>query len=273
MARLHPTLATALETSRRLRQGRGNGYGPDYKTWIQISDFRSKGRRHRIHSIKFKRTLHLLSDLERSAFFESEYRGEVVENREQYPLLPISKTQQLASELKVDHPRPYGSSVDCVMTTDQVWTLQNSNNSCLLPVIVKYSDDLEDSRTTEKIAIEWEYWVDTYNKVLPRIFTECDVSLNFDQNWDFIRATLAPGYFASFHPYITDLVNEALFSELKSSSLKLGSLIDLGAKRLSLQREEILPAIHFNIATGRWPVDLSRNPLIPSRILYLKGER
>lgn len=271
MARLHPSLATALQTLRRLKQGRGSGHGTEYRPWIRISEFSSRGRRHRIECVKFARTLHLLSDLERSAFFVSEYRRDVIENREQYPLLPLSKTQQLADDLLIDHPRPPRSFVDCVMSTDQVWTIEALSGKTLQPIIVKYTDALEDSRTIAKIAIEWEFWTDATGAHPPRIFTEYDVNINFDQNWDFIRATLTPGYFASFPPHITELVHEVLYPELANSSRKLIHLTDLAAKKLSMRHEYVLPAIHFNIASGRWPVDLCRNPLIPSRELHLKG--
>jgi hypothetical protein len=137
-------------------------------------------------------------------------------------------------------------------------------------VIVKYVDDLENARTAEKVAVEWEYWTDTNGALPPVIFTEYDVNTNFDQNWDFIRATLSPGYFQSFPPDVTELVHDALYPDLVASSPKLSQLTDLGARRLSMQHEDVLPAIHFNIASGRWPVDLCRNPLIPSRQLHLK---
>lgn len=46
------------------KEGCGQGFGANYKSWITIRDVSSDGRSHRIYGHKSQRTYHLLSDLE-----------------------------------------------------------------------------------------------------------------------------------------------------------------------------------------------------------------
>lgn len=262
--------SAAIKTARRHKEGRGTGIGADYKPWLRTSDVPSLGRRHRIYSPKFKRTFHLLSDLELHAFYYSEFLDEVSDNREQFPL-PIEKTKKIADDLAVDHPRPPGSLTECVMTTDQVWTRKRVDARPLKPVIVKYTDALTNERTVEKLAIEWELWADHDEADTPLLFTEQSVSQNFIRNWGFIRDTLRPDFFDSFPTGITDLVDDALCPTDLNSCPQLGTLFQILAQKLACDRAIVIPAVHYNIASRRWPVDLDATLLMPSRHVILQG--
>ncbi len=124
-----------------IKEGRGAGTGPTYRAWLNIWDVPSKGRRHRIYCAKVGRELHLLSDLERQCAFAGEYTAQVVDIREQLPLLPLWETQQIAIELGIRHPRDPGAQHDIVMTTDQVWTFAVAGGSGTRAINVKYAAD------------------------------------------------------------------------------------------------------------------------------------
>ena len=55
-------------TIKRYIEGRGTGKGSEYKPWVTVHDYPSKGRISRVTGIKTKRVHHFLSDLERNFF-------------------------------------------------------------------------------------------------------------------------------------------------------------------------------------------------------------
>ena len=67
-------------------EGYGAGIGADYKPWIEVTDFSSKGRSRRVASAKTGRVHHLFSDVEYGLFLAAEWSRSVVDIREQFPL-------------------------------------------------------------------------------------------------------------------------------------------------------------------------------------------
>lgn len=100
--------------------------------------------------------MHLMSDLERNAVFELEWRG-ALDIREQFPL-DRERTRSIARELGVRHPRDPRSGVDIVMTTDVVVDLAIASGSRLVPHFVKPAGELGKRRIQEKFEIERIYW-------------------------------------------------------------------------------------------------------------------
>lgn len=141
-----------------IQQGYGQGEGKDYKPWIQIGDFSSKGRGSRIPGHKTGRVHHFLSDLESNYYHNVVWPDPVIDVREQYPLLPISETEEIAEELGIAHPKAPGSGISIPMTTDFLITVRNQNGTHLEARFVKYSKDLTNPRVQEKLTIEKCYW-------------------------------------------------------------------------------------------------------------------
>lgn len=245
-----------------IKEGRGQGVGPNYRGWLNIWDVPSKGRRHRIYCAKVGRELHLLSDLERQCAFAGEYMPEVVDIREQFPLLPVWETQQIAIDLGIRHPRDPGTQHDIVMTTDQVWTLNVPGGSVVRAINVKYSADRRDPRVIEKRTIEAEYWKRRGIELVD--FDEHSVTKNFVRNWWFIRRTLRPG----FHDHLPDqfgaLVDRTLREHAVTGAMTLGALAVLGSRALGVANGVVLSAIYQLIATHVWEVDLSAERLLPT---------
>lgn len=145
---------TNLKIQKWKKEGRGQGFGPNYKPWITIRDVSSDGRSHRIYGHKSQRTYHLLSDLELAAFLLLEWNPSTTDIREQYPL-DLDQTIEIAKEAKILHPKIRQNyhivTSDFVIDTDKVETPR-------FVVQVKYSNALNDSRTIEKLEIERRYW-------------------------------------------------------------------------------------------------------------------
>src|SRR5712692_6447858 len=81
---------------RRIKEGRGQGRGKDYKPWLTVQDVPSIGLATRILGWKTGRVHHLFSKLELADFLTEDWAKQVVDIREQYPLLPLSETLSIA---------------------------------------------------------------------------------------------------------------------------------------------------------------------------------
>jgi TnsA endonuclease N terminal len=141
----------------RRKAGYGEGRGPNYKPWISATDLTGDSRVHRMHSPKFKRTIHLLSDVERDTFELLEYAQDVVELEEQKPM-DRDRTLTIARALGVRHPYYPGTHVPTVMTIDMVAyrlsegaTLRGQAWDC------KYALDEKDEHAINKLQITRRY--------------------------------------------------------------------------------------------------------------------
>jgi hypothetical protein len=173
------TVADLLESAiiRRFKEGRGQGYGKDYKPFLTVRDVPSNGRVHRRPSITHGRIVHLLSDLELAVFLLFDWHESVVDIREQFPLDP-EKTINIANRLGIKHPAVKG--VNQVMTTDLLIDLKRDGQLLTQALSVKYREDLEDARVIEKQEIEKRFW--EAEQVEWFIFTENEVPHTLIQN-------------------------------------------------------------------------------------------
>ncbi|MGL4850231.1 MAG: TnsA endonuclease N-terminal domain-containing protein [Clostridium sp.] len=139
------------------KEKRGTGYFEEYSPWIQVHEFGSKGRTHRILGWKIRRVYQFMSDLELYYFVLRQWEDEVIDIREQYPLLSIECTKLIAEEFGVTHP-PKNSKEKVVMTTDFIITLNQNGKSKNIARAIKSSSDIKSKRTLEKLQIEKEFW-------------------------------------------------------------------------------------------------------------------
>ena len=103
MAR-HQRRFTAKVIRRWIKQGRGKGIYIDYLPWLTIRDVKSRGLRTRILGVTVPRIHHLMSKIELRLFQHMEFRKDVLDIREQFPLFPHDETLAIARELNVVHP-------------------------------------------------------------------------------------------------------------------------------------------------------------------------
>lgn len=150
------------DIERHIANGFGSGAGVGYVPWLRVQDVPSMGRSHKIPGVKVERIHHLLSDLERAYLLVCEFSEEVVDIREQYPLLPVESTQAIAKAIGVRYPRYKSTALPLVMTTDFLLTIRQPNGDFKsVARTIKYQQDLrEDSlRTLEKLEVERRFWM------------------------------------------------------------------------------------------------------------------
>ena len=165
---------------RLIEQGRGQGTGKDYKPWITIHDLASRGVVSRTPGRKTDRIHHLLSRNETAFFYILDASEKVIDIREQYPLLPVTETVEIAEKLGYRHPRDPVSKYPYVMTTDFVITTEQGD----VARSVKLLSELEKPRVQEKFAIEWLYW--ERRGVEWRIVTEEEIDFQKARNLEWV---------------------------------------------------------------------------------------
>lgn len=155
---------TEAKIEKMLLSGRGRGKGDGYQSWLKNGDFSSKGRSSRIKSTKFNRIHHTFSDLETDFLYTLLWDDSIVDIREQYSLLPVSETEEIANILGIRYPKPPKYRKDeeekyvHVMTTDFLVTKIEDGVEFYIAYCVKLENDLLKSRALQKIAIEEAYW-------------------------------------------------------------------------------------------------------------------
>ncbi|MFT4145246.1 MAG: TnsA endonuclease N-terminal domain-containing protein [Mobilitalea sp.] len=169
----------------RLRQKRGqiNLQHPEkYLPWLFTRDcHRGEGTRHLLPDIyNENRVLHLMSDLEKQIYYMLRTRDEIVEIFEQYPLLPISATEEICNRYNIVHPA-YPRNNHVVMTTDLLLIVKSNNNEMTyVACAVKPSSKFRRERVKEKLFVEEMYWKDRNIKF--GVMTELDVDKQYVKN-------------------------------------------------------------------------------------------
>jgi hypothetical protein len=138
-------------------QGCGEGHGQNYKPWLEVTDFSSRGRSRRVWGLKTQRIQHLFSDVEYHIFLAAEWSRSVIDIREQYPL-DRELTQTIAQELKIRHPHYPGTHVPTVMTVDFLLTVVQNGEETFIAVNAKRDEEAEDATSLEKLEIQRTYF-------------------------------------------------------------------------------------------------------------------
>lgn len=171
---------------RYIKEGRGKGRGKDYKPWLTVQDVPSQGRVTRAPGWKTRRIHHLFSDHETRLFFLLEWLDNVVDIREQFPLLERDVTQEITREMGVAHPTDNSTQTPIVLTTDFLISIISDGKIIDVAIAVKPSEELNDPRVIEKLEIERRYW--TAKGIYWLIVTEKDVPQLLAKNIEVIHS-------------------------------------------------------------------------------------
>ncbi len=131
---------------KHLKKGRGEGRGATYQLWLRIQDVPSQGLASRVKGWKTGREHHLMSNLETNYFFVLDWSQSVLDIREQFPLLPLEETQEIAQQCGFVHPTDPSTQQSVVMTTDFLITLQQNLQHIEQARAIKPASDLQSQR-------------------------------------------------------------------------------------------------------------------------------
>ncbi|WP_458729884.1 TnsA endonuclease N-terminal domain-containing protein [Pseudomonas brenneri] len=201
---------TQAQIDRRLKEGRGQGQGRDYKPFIYTRDVSSLGRSHRLPGSKTRRLHHLLSDLELAIFLTLDRSPQVTDIREQFPMR-AEDTVRIAEELGLAHGRYKG--IPQVLTSDFLVDFDDPQRPSVA-IQAKYSADLQKPEVIERLELERRYWQE---KGIPWfIITEREVSREAFANIQWLYPAHAEDDIAQ-----DDLAHYQLWDANKVSSVQI----------------------------------------------------
>ncbi len=244
----------AKTIDQRIREGRGQGKGADYRPWLSVQNVPSQGLAHRVKGWTTGRVHHLLSNLERDYFSLLDWSPYIQDIREQYPLLPLGETLAIAQQCGIRHPTDPKTQQCVVMTTDFLVDVVRDGQRVEQARAVKLASALEKRRTLEKLEIERLYW--QARQVDWGIVTEHEIPKVYTKN---VR---------TLHSYkqIEDRLDSAVnISEIKSvlftyahrQSMSLEQMAHHCDATLGLPSGTSLTVIYHLLATRQWHIDLN----------------
>lgn len=167
----------------RIKCGRGSGEGSAYQPWLRVQDFSSRGTISRVQGWKTGRVHHFMSNHELLYFFLLEWADAVVDIREQYPLLDVSTTLEIAKDAGIAHPYDHRSGFPYVLTSDFLITTIKG----YMVRTVKMSHELDNRRVLEKLEIERRYWNE--KGVDWRLVTEREINRQKAKNIEWLHSS------------------------------------------------------------------------------------
>lgn len=249
---------TARNIAKRLKEGRGQGSGPEYNPYLHVQELGSRGLSVRVWGgHRTRRIHHYLSQLEYlwHCYFMS--LRQVVDIREQVALLPQAFTVGLAEVLGIKHPTDPKSNYPIVLTTDIVVTWARTWRTQHEAFSVKPSKELDDARTLDKLSLELRYWRE--RGVPYHLVSEKELPYDRARNYHVL------------HHYLVDLHRRVSLSddrirEVAQSMTRYVLDTDMQLRHITtecdalfgLQAGNSLSIAYHLIAMGIWEVDLSR---------------
>ena len=235
-----------------MEEGRGQGVLQDYKPWITIHDLASKGVVSRVWGQKTGRIHHFLSRNETAFFYILDASEKVFDIREQFPLLPVSETLEIARQAGIRHPRDTRSLYPYVMTSDFVITTKDGITKVRS---VKLSKELLNPRTVEKLEIERRYWAK--RRIEWRLVTEEQIDFQRAGNLEWIRRSAG---FPERLPDHTgeDEVVECFLDLYRSTALSISDIARMIEAEFCLEAGLGITTFQYLLLSGRIREDLGK---------------
>lgn len=245
---------TEEKQSKWIDQGRGLGHGADYQPWLTIQDVPSNGRVTRVKGWKTGRTHHLMSSLETAYFYTAEWADSVTDIREQYPLLPIERTLEIAMELGIKHPTDPKTKVPTVITTDFVLTINNGEDEVReIARTIKPASKLT-KRQLDKFRIEHRF-----HKEQGRdwgIVTDLDLPKVLPRNMEFIHNHREISTFTNLSMDDVESIAATIFAELLKTEEPISKVALNHDRYLAVNQGTTANLVKYKIANKHWKVDM-----------------
>jgi hypothetical protein len=190
----------------------------------------------------------------------------ILDIREQFPLLPLEETMEIAKTLGIKHPTDPCTGYETVMTTDFLLKLRSRRDIAFHARTVKYRKDMS-ARVHEKFKIECLYfhrrdidWGYVTEDVLP---------LGLLENSSLIH----PFYYLSdLYPLTERAVRKIaiyLTDRIRGSELTLAEVVSDCDQRFGLHPGKSFSVVCHLLARKLWRVDLLEPIRMNERLLLL----
>ncbi|WP_372661328.1 TnsA endonuclease N-terminal domain-containing protein [Cohnella sp.] len=239
-----------------IKKGRGQGIGSEYTPFIQAHDNKiaSEGWLARHKGWKTERIHHTLSDHERKYLYYCEWLDGVIDIREQWPLLPIEKTIEIAKQLGIKHANIDGTPM--VMTTDFRLTCKTKDGTRDVIRTIKPCEKL-DGRTLELFEIERIYFAE--QGIDWCIITENKIPATLVKNIEWLSEAKYLETRPSVDEELITLVSDGLLEVFlkDNGQTSLTKLCLRTDKDYALVRGTCMFILQHLLANKRWGTDMS----------------
>ena len=156
----------------------------NYESWAKVRDVPSLGRATKVRGIKSERIHHLHSDIEYSVYLMLEYDKSVIEIYDQHPLLPRSRTVEIACEMGISPARYPCSKSYFVYSTDFVVVKRRKEGKqeriaiTVKPKLAPSQKNIK--RTLQKLEVERRFWNE--QNIVYRCITNENINYNLIHN-------------------------------------------------------------------------------------------
>lgn len=236
---------------RYIAEGRGQGVLEEYKPWIVIQDFPSRGIVSRIQGITTGRVHHLMSNLELYYFYILDWSQRTIDIREQFPLVDLQDAMEIADKIGVKYPVDKRSGFPYVLTSDFLVT----TNQGIVVRSVKLSGELKKLRVREKLEIERQYW--EKRGIEWRLVTEHEISMLKAKNIEWLLSGEQLSQLISDE----DVMKRSLcrFLELYGADdIPFSQILEIIEKEYRLERGGGIAIFKKLVTDRRIPLDISR---------------
>jgi hypothetical protein len=249
-----------------LAKGYGQGEGANYQPMIHVQDFPSRGWRYREIGIKTGRQHDYLSSPELKYHYIVDGSVVVLDIREQFPLLPVERTLEIAELCGIPHPMDTVTREPFVMTTDFLIKVRQPIGSIELARTIKLAKDLDNKRTIEKFEIERRFW--RARGIDWGIVTENEINEDLVENVKWLHKYTTLSSVAPLTREDVCLIGAELTRRVNRSKACLNDLTTQCDTMFRLEVGQSLVIARHLIASRQWIVDMSK-PIHPSQKLTL----
>jgi hypothetical protein len=260
--------STPENIARRIAEGYGQGTGADYRPWLGIQDFPSKGVVHRPLGLTTGRVHQLFSDLEFKGFLICDITECIIDIREQFPLLPLEETLEIADKLQVRHPRDPATRYPVVMTTDLLLKVKLDREIFFNARTAKCEKDLLQQRVRDYFKIEHYYWLK--RGIDWGFFSEKDIPKIVLNN-----ATLIHPFsrLSDLHPLSSKEVNSLasyLEKRVSRNDVTLEEIVHDADQKFTLAPGKSFSVVCHLIANNIWKADLHKPIALKEKLALIK---
>ena len=254
-----------------IAEGRGAGRNGAYRPWYRVQNVRGGGIRRQLEShITGDRNVHVLSGLESNCFWIVEWWPNVVDIREQFPLLPLESTLTIAKELKVEPHTDPQSGLPIVATTDLLVTTLENGQEKHHALTIKPVEELASTRTQQKFQIERAWHQSQAHSW--SIVTNRDIPRHLAANLKILRRYRTLNQFHNGVPVSeVERIERVLLPLIWKAELPLSQAAASCDERLGLRDGTSLTVAYHFVYTRHWKVNLEDllSPLNPGQPLKL----
>ncbi len=254
----------------RLKDGRGQGYGKDYKPFIQVSDNKTPSEGYLIRELGWKtgRIHHTLSKEECRYLMVLSWSDAVVDIREQYPLTPIERSIEIAEQLNIKHANKDNTPVHA--TTDFLITIETEKGLEDVVRTVKVPSDLT-PRTLELFQIEKNFFKEQGIDWGIILSTHLPMNLVKNVEWMYEGKYLESRQGIDLE--VIDHISEAFLHLLTKDNgqIPIQKLCQQGDKQLGLEEGSCMFILKHQLSNKHWHTDMINQQIRMSKPLFITG--